>query len=251
MISAKFRIKKESLDIKDGYERFADFLDALEPMYPKDKWHRIPKSLDDQKASGWISVSSEDTYLRRAARDLGDDSERYPGLPGGFSALVANAYDEASYATDGRTVISYRPPIGYVAIKIIEPDLTPTRLLEWTREIFVAACRFLQIEYGCCDRPLSPRPNGGRGETYYGVDHRVFPHREFLGWMGFVKGDIESRQLPEADELIPLHEKGGTVIVAVADAFDVHNPAHVEKAQRVEMRLVDIDALPVTDPRFL
>jgi hypothetical protein len=69
--------------------------------------------------------------------------------------------------------------------------------------------------------------------------------------MGFVNGDIDSRQVPEADELIPLHDRGGTVIIAVADAFDAHSPAHIEKAQRIEMRLVDIGALPVTDPRLL
>jgi len=41
------------------------------------------------------------------------------------------------------------------------------------------------------------------------------------------------------------------MIIAVADRFDVHNAAHIETAQRFEMRLVDLDALPVTDPRFL
>ena len=69
--------------------------------------------------------------------------------------------------------------------------------------------------------------------------------------MGFVSKSIESREVPEADEIIPMPEKGGTMIVVVADAFNVHNHDHVEKAQRVEMRLVDLDALPVTDPRFL
>lgn len=39
--------------------------------------------------------------------------------------------------------------------------------------------------------------------------------------------------------------------MAVADAFDVHNRSHVEKAQRVEMRLVDLDVLPVIAPDLL
>jgi hypothetical protein len=251
MISANFIVKRESHDLKEGYEKLMQFLDALEPICPKNKWHRIPRSANDLRANGWVSVTHEDTYLRRVARDLGDDAERYPGLPGGFSALIANASDEASYATDGRTVITYHPPTGYIAMDIVEPDMRSADLLEWTRAVFLATCTSLEVEYARCDRPRPPRPNGNSGETYYGVDHRVFPHREFLGWMGFVKDDIRSHQVPEADELIPLREKGGTMIVAVADAFDVHNPAHIEKAQRVEMRLVDIDRLPVTDPRFL
>jgi hypothetical protein len=69
--------------------------------------------------------------------------------------------------------------------------------------------------------------------------------------MGFVKKDIENYEIPEADEIIHLHEQGGVMIVAVAGRFDVHDLVHVEKAQRVEMRLVDLDALPVIDPRFL
>lgn len=94
---------------------------------------------------------------------------------------------------------------------------------------------------------LSGRP----GETYYGVDPRILPHREFLGWMGFVKGTVRSHEIPEADELIAILGKQGIMVTAVADAFDVHSQAHIQKAQRVEMGLADLGLLPFTDTRFV
>jgi hypothetical protein len=62
MISASFTVTKESLDLRSGYEKLLQFLAVLEPMYARNTWHRIPESVDDQKANGWISVSCEDTY---------------------------------------------------------------------------------------------------------------------------------------------------------------------------------------------
>jgi hypothetical protein len=40
-------------------------------------------------------------------------------------------------------------------------------------------------------------------------------------------------------------EQTGTIIVSVTDAvFSVDNPEHVEVANRIEIRLVDLDLLP-------
>jgi hypothetical protein len=250
MIIAKFRVKNEAQTLRPGYDYLVAFLEALKPFYPKESWHCLPRSMTE-RSSGWIPVMNEDKFLRRSAQDMGDAKERYPNLVRGFFSLIANASSEEAYASDGRTVLTFDPSTALVMMQIVEPNLESNDLYRRTEGIFQAACHFLNVEYACCDRSRAPRPNGGPGETHYGIDRRVFPHREFLGWMGFVKGHIEARQIPEADKLILLPEKEGTIIVAVADVFDVHNPDHVEQAQRVEMRLVDLDALPVTDPRFL
>jgi hypothetical protein len=57
------------------------------------------------------------------------------------------------------------------------------------------------------------------------------------------------QQVPEARALIPVPEAGkkqtGTIIVSVKDAvFSADNPEHVEIANRIEIRLVDLDLLP-------
>lgn len=249
MIKLTFRLKRERLGLEAGYERLISFLRSLECIYPVEAWHRIPR--DSETFSGWVPLSDRDVYLRCAARDLDDDREQYPGLPWGFNALIASASDAASYAMDGRAVINFDPSTGYAFIKLLETDTSSRTTFEQTRRLFFTTCSHLSVDYAFCDRPMAPRPNGRPGETYYGVDHRVFQDREFLGWMGFVKGAVRSHEIPEADELIAIPGKQGTMVVAVADAFDVHSQAHIKKAQRVEMRLADLGLLPFTDTRFV
>lgn len=149
-----------------------------------------------------------------------------------------------------KTVLDYAPHHGLAVFKIH----TAADRGRWThrrlRELLVASCRELKALFAYSDYPKAPRPSGSPGETYYGTDYRVFPHREFLGWVGFIRERVTPKDIPEADEVTPLVD-GGTLIVSVADTFDVHNPDHVKKAQCVEMRLVDLDALPVIDPQFL
>jgi hypothetical protein len=60
---------------------------------------------------------------------------------------------------------------------------------------------------------------------------------------------IVATQVPEAAHVIPImDEKGkkqqGTLIVTVADRFDVNNAEHVQRANAIETRLVDQDLLP-------
>jgi hypothetical protein len=250
MIMLTFTVKQEVLALKPGYDYLVRFLEAIDGFCPNESWHCLPRSVEE-RATGWIQVVNEEKFLRRTARDIGEDKALYPNSPSGFSTLIANASDEATYASDDRIVITFDPSSAFVMMKLLEPLVPPDDLFRRIEGIFRAACTFLNVEHASCDRSRAPRPNGAAGETRYGIDRRVFPHRRFLGWMGFVKKHIEACEIPEADRLISLPEKHGTMIVAVADAFDVHNPDHVEQAQRVEMRLVDLDALPVTDPRFL
>ena len=78
---------------------------------------------------------------------------------------------------------------------------------------------------------------------------QVFDDKPGVGWMLYLPKLITAQQVPEARELIPVREAGrlqtGTIIVSVPDAlFSVDNAAHVEVANRIEIRLVDQDLLP-------
>jgi len=250
MLTAKFRIQAEALPLIEGYDRLSRLVEALDNVIPVGAWHRLPRT-EDEGSSGWIPLSSRDDYLRRVARDLGEDAERWPGTGEGFSTVVTTARNVATWDSEERAVLKYSPRQGVITLEWLLEEESASAEFERTRQAFLAICNEVEVLFACSDRPASPRPSGKPGRTYFGIDYRVFPHREFLGWMGFVPKDIDSHEIPEADELIPVLAKRGTMVVAVGDRFAVHNHAHIEKAQRVEMRLVDLDALPVTDPRFL
>ena len=78
---------------------------------------------------------------------------------------------------------------------------------------------------------------------------RVFDDKPGVGWMLYLPTVVTVQQAPETRALIPVPEAGrqqtGTIIVSVTDAvFSVDNPEHVEIANRIEVRLVDLDLLP-------
>ena len=83
----------------------------------------------------------------------------------------------------------------------------------------------------------------------------VFPDRPGAGWMLYLPFIIGAHQVPEAADIIKvMDEKGkkqqGSLIVTVAETFDVQNPEHIKKANAIETRLVDQDLLP-TNSEFV
>lgn len=249
MIIATFRIAVEKLDLMEGHKRLTALLSALDPLLPKDGWYRVPHSAEENE-DPWVPCSGE-AFLRQTARDMGEDTGPWSEAVDGYAALITTSKNQAGWDAAGRTVIDFAPRRGVVRIETAAPKGLSDVVYSDARARFFRACSHLDVTYAFCDFTSPPRPNGARGDTYYGIDHRVFKHREFLGWMGVVRAKIDSGDVPEADEIIALPRNKGTMIVTVADAFNVHNPEHVKKAQHVEMRLADLDLLPVTDPRFL
>lgn len=79
-------------------------------------------------------------------------------------------------------------------------------------------------------------------------DQRVFKDRPAVSWMLYLPLIIEPRHAPEAASLIAVHDaerrQKGTIVVSVAETFDVDNPEHVRRANALEVRLADQDLLP-------
>jgi hypothetical protein len=77
----------------------------------------------------------------------------------------------------------------------------------------------------------------------------VFPDRPGAGWMLYLPFTIAAHQVPEAADVIKIMDDNGktqrgSLIVTVAETFDVQNPEHIKKANAIETRLVDQDLLP-------
>ncbi len=79
----------------------------------------------------------------------------------------------------------------------------------------------------------------------YSVDRAPFPHREFLGWMGYVTRPLTQAQIPDAARL---ERHGQGTLILSTPLLDLSDPVAVMKANKVEMSLVDLGLLPVTDP---
>ncbi len=76
---------------------------------------------------------------------------------------------------------------------------------------------------------------------------RVFADRPSVGWMLHLPFTITASQVPEAADLIAVMDgkkQTGTIVVSVADTFDMNNPEHIARANAIETRLVDQDLLP-------
>lgn len=78
---------------------------------------------------------------------------------------------------------------------------------------------------------------------------KVFDDRPGVGWMIYLPLTLTADQVPEAREVIPVldgKERIGTILTSVADDdFDTRNKDHVAAANAIEVRLVDLDALPL------
>ncbi|EJN01734.1 hypothetical protein PMI40_03221 [Herbaspirillum sp. YR522] len=97
--------------------------------------------------------------------------------------------------------------------------------------------------------PIWPAPFVSVSEARYEAIHKVFDDRPGVGWMLYLPRTINTQQVPEAQELIAVHDKDGgqqgTIIVSIRDEpFSVDNEEHIKVAASIEMRLVEHDLLP-------
>ncbi len=79
----------------------------------------------------------------------------------------------------------------------------------------------------------------------YSVDRSPFRHRDFLGWMGYVAAPLTMEDVPAATRLERTGD--GTLIVA-AEVLDLADAFAIKRVNQVEMSLVDLELLRVTDP---
>jgi hypothetical protein len=140
--------------------------------------------------------------------------------------------------------ITYFPGLGLLRIDIYRPSdaLQVAKVLAAIPEAFPVNFAFVDV----FDRkPMSDDPVE---KASYRADFATFPHRQCLGWMAYVPQVVTEAELPLAAHIIPA--KGGTIIVAVDEPFDLANKEHIKRANQIEMDMSDLGLLPVIDPSF-
>ncbi|WP_207306767.1 Imm52 family immunity protein [Xanthomonas oryzae] len=234
-------IAEEAIDSDRGYIRIIALTKFLSSVHPFLKnWFSLAKT----KGGIPISLADKPAFLIDAEKSLPED------YSGGFRAILSTASNDKEWLTPGRALLSFDPNQGSITLEIYNPISAYGEAV--TKGIFKAAISAIaQAEHVIFSgTDVSTRLQSGTGVKIYMIENQLFPHRRWLGWMGFVPHIVEPKHLPEAAALIPVGTKG-TVIVAVDECFDLNNPAHLKRAHQVEARMAHVGLLDVTDTSLL
>ncbi|WP_418115126.1 Imm52 family immunity protein [Xanthomonas oryzae] len=236
-------LHEESADVKVGYVRLKAIADALANVDPSlSAWYSLPETKNGKA----IALSSREEFIadyNHKNKDTANDDT-------GFFCFITTAEDNKAWNQPGCATINFQPKNGYINCEINKPveafgnEFAPDVVIK----VISAIARTERVIFSATN-VICTKESGKGVETYAG-SHQLFPHRRWLGWMGFVPHMVEAKHIPEAAALIPVGTKG-TVIVAVDECFDLNNPDHLKRAHRVEARMAHIGLLDVTDTSLL
>lgn len=214
-------------------------LASLHPLMKR--WYALPSSAKGK------SIPLEDTgaILARMERDIEKDRGRFGDFNElGASLLLANVDNGRDWRMPGLVVLGLDPTMGSHKFRLvgIEPfgEAVPDLMLN----AMIGLVEEVKPLYACTDVKAQTRE---KGLVTYQLDRRLYQHRRYFGWMGFVPAQITHAQIPDAHAVHAVDGQG-TVIVSVPGMFDPTDDAQVDKVHRVEMDLASYDLLPVSDP---
>ena len=215
---------------------------GLAPLHPLMKhWYALPSSSKERA----IPLGDSDALLARMEREIDKDRKRFGDFDElGASLMLANVDNDRDWRKPGLVVLGLDPTTGSNTFRLvgIEPfaKVTPALMLNALIGLVEAIKPTLANTNVKAKTP-------DKGLVNYQLDRRLYQHREFFGWMGFVPAQIAHAQIRDAHAVHAV-DGLGTVIVSVPGIFDPCDDAQVDKVHRVEMDLASYDLLPVTDP---
>ncbi|MBD3774190.1 MAG: immunity 52 family protein [Rhodobacteraceae bacterium] len=168
-----------------------------------------------------------------------DFRAKYPGvsLSASNGILLANAEGEEKWAAKGSVAIAINPGPGEIRLDIGRLQVAQER----AAELVWSSLKALTADAKITLAQTNIMQAVGRERRLYSLRCGVFPHREFLGWMGYVDQPVDESQVPDAVR-VERHGRG-TMIMATEDV-DLFNARSVEQMNRVEIRLAELGLLP-------
>ncbi|MBA0445854.1 hypothetical protein D7Y61_00715 [Stenotrophomonas maltophilia] len=212
-------------------------LASADPLFAS--WWAAPRSPRD----AYVPVGEGDAFVARVQDDDIRFAQKYPVQPseGSGGVVLTNAGNDKDWLRRGGVGLSYMPALGMLRLhvdRIEKVFASPVRLLEST---FLELLNILPITFAKTNVQQLVE-----GELLlYSVDRAPFPHREFLGWMGYVDAPLTQEQVSAAARL---ERRGGGTLILATEVLDLADAHAVKQANQVEMSLVDLGLLPVTDP---
>ena len=240
-------IPAEALDPQTAWQRLQVLTTRLAEAYPS-----ITSWFGFSRGPEMIPLNDEVRFTKMLAEHAEQDLRDYPERPnaGGVGVELTTAASVHQWDKPGRLSIVYNPWIGRMTLTINDPveAFGPDEVAKFVRACVAAAAASLDAVFIGTD-VTCPLPSG-KGNDTYARKHQLFPHRRWLGWMGFVPELVPHRRIPEAAATEVVTGKG-TIIVAVDDCFDLFNPEHLKRVHQVELRMANVGLLDVTDMSLL
>ncbi len=232
-----------------------------EPLSPEQSYARVENIINEVKKihPGFVfwyggMNKAEDRLVRFDQRNLFIDRLRLSVDQGyeheGVSVLVTTYDDDNNPKKPGGAKIWFSPEGSFLNFDLFKPVETfgEVETFNICRAIFLSLAKAEPMTFAFVN--ITDKLPGKEFIDTYETDFCTFPHRKCVGWMAFVPHVVTSEQLPLAAEIIDIPGKG-TVIVTVKEPFELTNMAHIRRANEIEMDMVDLDFLPLTDPSFL
>jgi hypothetical protein len=226
-----------------AWEDASNWLARIANIHPGfETWWTVPRG-PREKA---ILASEREhvvAYIQKVNAQL---DQAFPGSPAEGSAGIhlTNAATEAEWAKRGKVSLAIHPGSGILRLRlgrIEEIYPSPTTLIWKLLQGLTSESRVTFAQTNVLQQVA------GSVMTYSG-DRRVFHHREYLGWMGYVHAPLSADQLPHAARL---ERQGRGTLILAADVLDLGDHAAVEQANRTEIGLVDLGLLPVIDSSLM
>lgn len=238
-------VAEEILDAQTTYNRLRPLITLLADLQPVFQgW------VQHSGGDGPVPFTDESRFVEMVAFNTRKAAEEYPTTPAGASIAIMQATTRKEWERPGRSRIDYRPWFGSLTLTINRPieafgETDAPRII---RQCVAAIAATIDTPFIGTD-VVCPLP-GGRGYDTYSGKHPLFPHRRWLGWMGFVPELVPHRFIPEAAAMDVVKGRG-TLIVAVDECFDLRNSDHLNRAHQVELRMANAGLLDIIDPSLL
>ncbi|MDH5821911.1 hypothetical protein QFW77_02735 [Luteimonas sp. RD2P54] len=228
---------------EDLYRLVADAVADLAPLHPRmSNWHILPASAKEKAtplAERERAIAAMNAQIERYKREFGD----FDGY--GASLDVANVDNNRDWRKPGVVSVGASLAAGQFSVTLKGVEPFGAELAGIVQGILVALAPRLDAKFANTDvKSRTPE----KGLVSYQFDLRLYQHRQFFSWMGYVPVEIPHERIRDAHVTVKAGK--GTVIVAVPGLFDPADDAQVYKAHRVEMDLASYDLLPVIDPNL-
>ncbi|WP_313160605.1 Imm52 family immunity protein [Stenotrophomonas sp.] len=226
-----------------AWEDASEWVARIANTHPDfETWWTVPRGPRDDaiplSQRGHVVAHIQKANTQMVQEFLGSAGEGSVGIH------LTNAATDAEWMKRGKVSLAIHPGSGILRLRlgrIEEIYPSPTTLIWKLLQGLTSESRVTFAQTNVLQQVA------GSVMTYSG-DRRVFHHREYLGWMGYVHAPLSADQLPHAARL---ERQGRGTLILAADVLDLGDHAAVEQANRTEIGLVDLGLLPVIDSSLM
>ncbi|WP_422508626.1 hypothetical protein [Stenotrophomonas sp. GZD-301] len=228
------------LDAKEAYLEAAGWVDRLASVHSHfEEWWVLPDGPTDRP------VGFRDAKATLLSIQKADESfyQEYPGANalGSTGLVLTNGRTEQLWKERGKVALVVQPASGDVTLAIYRIGAVYQSPGQMAWSLLKALCSDPRVTYA---RTNVQALVAGRLVTY-SIDCSVYPHRDFLGWMGYVDKPLSADQLPQATRL---EAQGRGTLILATEVLDLADHAAIEQTNRTEIGLAELGLLPVIDP---